>query len=179
MCPFRIFLHPLDIPFKLLKESTSYFGHNPRRCFTASTSVMELQTQKNEVVLRALSATQNGFSCLVHATRLGDAASELSNVFFENFPSNDSWHLGDCQFGAVSQWALDLLLMEYEKCQADAAVAFYRTLPDMPDAASLQGHLFERQVLNYLDGINAQHNFTICRLTNYNQMTWTYCGPIL
>ena len=85
MCPFRIFLHPLDIPFKLLKESTSYFGHNPRRCFTASTSVMELQTQKNEVVLRALSATQNGFSRLVHATRLGDAASELSNVFLKIF----------------------------------------------------------------------------------------------
>ena len=48
----------------------------------------------------------------------------------------------------------------------------------MPDAASLQGHLFERQVLNYLDGINASHDFTICGLTNYNQMTWTYCGPI-
>jgi hypothetical protein len=178
MYPFRIFLHPLDISFELLKESTSYFGHNPRRCFRASTSLIELETHKNDVSSRASSATQNGFSRLVHAARLGDAASELSNAFFEIFPSNDSRRLGDCQFGAVSQWALDLLLVEYENGQADAAAAFYRTLSGMPNAASLRGHLFERQVLNYLDGINAPHNFSICGLTDYNRMTWTYCGPI-
>ena len=177
MCPFRIFLHPRDISFELLKESTSYFGHNPRRCFDASTSESQLQRQKTRVIFRASDAAQNTPLRLMHASQFGGSGAELSNIFFENFPSNDSRYLEDCRFGAVSQWALDLLLMKYEKSQADAAASLYRALSDIPHAASLWGHLFERQVLNYLDGIEAPRDFTICGLTNYNQTTWTYCGP--
>ena len=178
MCPFRIFLHPRDISFELLKESTSYFGHNPRRCFHASTSESQLERQKSRVILRASGAAQNTPMRLVHASQLGDSGPELSNTFFEMFPSNDSRYFEHCQFGAVSQWALDLLLMEYEKSRADAAASMYRALSGIPHAASLRGHIFERQVLNYLDGIKAPRDFTICELTNYNQTTWTYSGPI-
>ena len=176
MCPLRVFLHPKDLPFKVLKESTIYFGHNPRRCFEASTSEKELQLHKHNVALLALDAVRDAFSHLVHASEHGDTT--ISNTFFEIFPADDSRRLGECHFGAVSQWALDLLLIEYEKGQADAAAAFYRTLLDIPHAASLRGHLFERQVLNYLDGMDVPREFSIRGLAHDNQMTWTYCGAV-
>jgi hypothetical protein len=73
---------------------------------------------------------------------------------------------------------LDLLLQQYEARKADAAADFYRNISVMPGAAWLQGHLFERQVLNYLCGISEECKFSIRRLTDTKQKTWTYRGPI-
>jgi hypothetical protein len=39
----RIFLTPSDLSFKLLWESISRFGYNPRRCFDASSSVAKMK----------------------------------------------------------------------------------------------------------------------------------------
>jgi len=41
----------MDTTFKLLRESTSYFGYNPRQCFDASFSVKSLRA-KTEAVMR-------------------------------------------------------------------------------------------------------------------------------
>src|SRR5712675_3657351 len=46
----RTFLYHDDLPFKLLRESTTYFGCNPRRCFEASSSVDKLKDRMNSVV---------------------------------------------------------------------------------------------------------------------------------
>jgi hypothetical protein len=56
------------------------------------------------------------------------------------------------QVGAVSRQALDLLPKEYEIQQADVVAAFYDYVSGTSDAASLWGHVFERQVLNHLEG---------------------------
>jgi hypothetical protein len=48
---FRIFLHPRDITFKLLRKSTSYFGYSSRQCFNASYSETRLKA-KTEVKVR-------------------------------------------------------------------------------------------------------------------------------
>src|SRR6266403_1293781 len=54
----------------------------------------------------------------------------------------------------------------------------YSNLSGQPWAASYRGCLFERQVLKHLDGINTDTNLLIRRLTDSDQVTWTYRGPI-
>jgi len=77
-----------------------------------------------------------------------------------------------------TRWALDLLLEEYKTLHADEIASFYRRISGMSDAASLWGQVFGWQVLNYLDGINAEHKFLIRGLTASEKMTWSYRGPI-
>jgi hypothetical protein len=45
----RIFLERVNLPFKLLRESTLYCGYNPRQCFTASSSAASLYEMKHLV----------------------------------------------------------------------------------------------------------------------------------
>lgn len=63
---------------------------------------------------------------------------------------------------------LNLFLKEYETRQADAAATFYRYISGMSDAASLQGHVFERQALNHLGGIDPEHKLSIRWLASEN-----------
>jgi hypothetical protein len=72
----------------------------------------------------------------------------------------------------------DYLLEVCETDEADAAAIFYRVLKDDPWAASFRGHLFERHVLNYLDGIGANQDLPIRGLARSDRKTWTYHGPI-
>jgi hypothetical protein len=81
--------------------------------------------------------------------------------------------LSNCQIEAVSLWALDLLLQRYEKHKFDAAAEFYYTISGISEAASLQGHLFERQVLSHLCGICTEKTFRIRRLTDSEEMDWS------
>ncbi|KAH9997437.1 hypothetical protein BJV74DRAFT_883436 [Russula compacta] len=64
--------------------------------------------------------------------------------------------------------------------RAEELTQFYFALS--PTKASLSGVLFEGQVLNHLDGIEAERKFKICRLTDPDpdsiEMEWTYRGPI-
>jgi hypothetical protein len=73
---------------------------------------------------------------------------------------------------------LDILVRKYEAREADAAADFYRNIAPMRDAAPLQGHLFERQVLNHLSGISDKCDFPIRRLTDSEETMWTHPGKL-
>ena len=182
----RMFLVRSDLSFKLLRGSTSYFGFNPRRCFEAS-SFKNLNDKKEELGGAIQGAARNYkiMDLLLNArtdgTQMG--VSEVSHTVFQiSPPDNDpDRRLFRCHFGAVSGWALDVLLKRYEADQANEVADFYFQLSGLPGAASLQGHIFERQVLNNLHGIGTPLEYSIRWLTNSNEMKWTkwtYHGPI-
>lgn len=105
----------------------------------------------------------------------------VSYTIFVISPTHKDRRLFRCEFGAVSPWALDLFLKEYETRRADAVADFCRYISRSSDTKeSLWAHVFERQVLNSLDGIDAEHKFLIRGLTSSDseQRTWTYRGPI-
>ena len=179
----RIFLSPSDLPFKLLRDSTSYFGFNPRRCFEASSSVI-LKTKVRELENAIHKAAEDWrIMELLLSARTGGTQTGVSNVSHKVFqivpPDTDPnrW-LFSCHFEAVSEWAFEVLLKKYEALDANAVAEFYLKLSGMPDSALLRGHLFERQVLNHLHGICTPLEFSIRGLTNSNEMKWTYHGPI-
>ena len=62
--------------------------------------------------------------------------------------------LHNANLEVISQWALDVFLKEHETHQADVVASFYRYISGTSDAGSLQSHVFERQALNYLLGID-------------------------
>ena len=176
---FRIFLKPYDVTFELLKESTSYFGYNPRQCFQASSSVITLKVKKRVAESAIISAAHRDILRVLLGTRSGD--SDISDMIFQIFPSNTDTDTGrllsHSHFEPVSRWALNLLLRCYEACKPHATADFYYRLVWIPGAASLRGHLFERQVLDHLDGICAGHTFAIRGLTDPEQtQTWNYRG---
>ncbi|KAF8501715.1 hypothetical protein F5888DRAFT_1263481 [Russula emetica] len=114
---------------------------------------------------------------LLRNTQTG--SSDLSHTIFQFFPTNtdtNRW-LAACQYETVSLWALDLLLKQYETRKANVTADFYYDLSAMPEAATLRGHLFERQVLNHLCGIRTECAFPIRGLTDSDQ-EWTYRGYI-
>jgi hypothetical protein len=98
--------------------------------------------------------------------------------FFKFLQKNESRRLAQCEFGAVSRWALDHLLKAYETQQADVVADFYHYISRASHTASLWGHVFERQVLNYLDGIEGECEFPIHGLISSGDLTWNYHGPI-
>jgi len=175
---FRLFLHPFDVSFKRLRKSTSCFGYNPRLCFHAARSVEALENKKKAVMsrVRDVADDKSNIFQLLHSCRKGD--SDVSYSIFEISPTEESRLFADCKFGAVSQWALEVLLEAYEARQADAAITFYHTIPGTSDAASLRGQIFERQVLKYLDGIDAERKFPIRGLAASEKTTWIYRGRI-
>jgi hypothetical protein len=105
--------------------------------------------------------------------------SNVSHTIFQKFPTPTDTNrlLSNCQFEAVSRWALDLLLRQHEALKADATADFYYNISVMSDAGSLRGQLFERQVLNHLRDIRTECTFSIRGLTDSSQMPWTYRGP--
>ena len=125
--------------------------------------------------IRDVAINESKISQLLHSSRRGD--SDVSHAIFVISPQTKSRHPAKCKFGAVSRWALDLLLKEYETRWDNAVAAFYDYISGMSDTASLRGPIFERQVLNYLNGMDAEHKFSIRGLTS-EQMTWSYRGPI-
>jgi hypothetical protein len=127
---------------------------------------------------------------LVRKTQTG--GSDISHRIFQNFPADVERLLPECHFESVSGWALDLLLDQYKDRQADMIADFYYHISEMPEAATLRGHLFKRQVLNHLRGIRTEYTFPIRWLpdpncteytspilgsTDSEQTTWTYPGP--
>ena len=126
--------------------------------------------------IRGFAAKEDSISQLPHLSQGGD--SDVSHSIVEISPKTESRFFSQCNIGAVSRWALDLFLKACETQQADAVATFYHYMSGMSDAASLRGHLFERQVLNHLDGIKTEHKLSIRGLSSSEQMTWTYRGPI-
>jgi hypothetical protein len=73
----------------------------------------------------------------------------------------------------------DGLLKEYETRRADAVATFYHDIYHISGrsiTAPLRGHVFERQVLNCLHGMDVEHKFSIPGASE--KMTWSYRGPI-
>jgi hypothetical protein len=144
---FRIFLHRGDIKFKLLRESTSYFGYNPCRCFDASRSVIRLEAKKQQV-LRKIKSIAGNTSHIVDVLILYQLdAYALYHTIFQLSPENELRQLETCHCDVVSQWVFDSLLDACETHEANAAARFYRQLSGSSWAASFQGRVFERWML--------------------------------
>jgi hypothetical protein len=140
----RIFLNRFDLPFKLLRESTSYFGYNPRQCFGASLSVSNLYGKRDRTVFVIKdAATHNNFVQLFRSTQSG--TNNVSHMIFQISPTDTNRLLSSCKFEPVSRWAFEHLLCQYEEMKPNAAAELYFALSRRTDAATLRGHLFERQ----------------------------------
>jgi hypothetical protein len=92
-------------------------------------------------------------------------------------PANDRRLFGEALVGAVSQWALNLLMEAYEERRLDAAAEFYDSIANNPKAGSLRGRMWERQVLKYLDSLKKPHVFSIRSLDDPSITKWVYPGP--
>ena len=101
----------------------------------------------------------------------------LSHTIFELSPANDRRLFGDALVGAVSRWALNLLMEAYEERRLDAAAEFYDSIANNPNAGSLRGRMWERQVLKYLDSLKKPHVFSIRSLDDSSITKWVYPGP--
>ena len=175
----RLFLYPFDITFKRLKEATSFFGYNPRPSFTAALSkiALESETEKVKSQITYVSGDESNMVQLLKSARTGD--SEVSHSIYQISPQDDeNRFLTQCSFDAVSRWALNVSLEEYEKRKAGAAIRFYHEISGMAEAGQLRGHIFERQVLKYLDRIGAEITFPIRGLAASEEEKWTYPGRV-
>ena len=104
-------------------------------------------------------------------------SSHVSHAVFEMSSTSKDRLWFDCQIGAVSPWALDLLLQAWEDAPADAAAKFHRSVIRMRQAGTLRGDMFERQVLKHLDAISSHHTFSIRSLSTSVTKQWVYPGP--
>ena len=68
-------------------------------------------------------------------------------------------------------------MQKYEDSRSGFASDFYYSIRVMPDAATVRGHLFERQVLSHLSGLCNKCTFSIRGLAKSDQLTWA-CRPI-
>ena len=171
---FSIFLHPLDLTFGQLRESVSYFGYNPRLCFTASQSKSNLRQLEEQIRNKIRFISQNtSILTLLTGTFM---TRGVSHSIFELAPSDNMRLLSSCQVRAVSPWALDALLKECENRAVDAVADFYIAIADKPYAESLRGRLWERQVLKYFETFPGPHNFSMRSLASSAASTWTYPG---
>ncbi|KAH9978410.1 hypothetical protein BJV74DRAFT_888255 [Russula compacta] len=178
-----IFLHHKDISFALLSESTTYFGCNPRRCFEASFSVEALGWTKWSIqrqIERVATKGSDHILQLINDMPYAADGTNISHSIFQIFPSDaDELPSFDrCKFDTVSRWALDILLGQYDKREAEALASLYYRMSPTSGAGSVRGRMFEKQVLNYLDGIEVEHPFSIRRLIDSERMQWLYRGPI-
>ena len=171
----RIFLHSQDLTYTRLRESTSYFGFSPRRCFHASLSRSIMLQFKQNVMekIRSIPSTTSILSLLKETY----TTSGVSHSIFELSPEDDMRLLGGARVGAVSMWALDLLLTEYETRQADAAAEFFNSIAGTSSAGSLRGRIMERQVLKHFDSLKEPHIFELRALVDSSTAQWTYPGP--
>jgi hypothetical protein len=150
----------------------SYFGFNPRRCFEASSSARNLIQLK----LSVEEAVRNISPDVDLPTIFTEAYSSigLSHSIFQLSPGDDMRILGGARVGAVSRWALDLLLKKYESRQSDAAFNFYQYIKGIQPAAALRGEIMERQVLKYFDSLDGPQAFQIRSLADSTISIWTY-----
>ncbi|KAM6492730.1 hypothetical protein JOM56_012454 [Amanita muscaria] len=159
-----LFLHSSYLDLACLKESVLYFGSNPRRCFSASVSREMLDFMKTKVIEESYSTTLNTtLYSLLYGTI---SANSFSHEVFEIFPSKESRHTTRVQ--AVSQWALEQLLEQYQHSQADAAAAFYNMAAGVSFAGPLRGDMFQLQ---------HPKTFNIRHLSTSELSEWTYPGP--
>ncbi|KAM6491798.1 hypothetical protein JOM56_012838 [Amanita muscaria] len=169
-----LFLHSSYLDLACLKESVLYFGSNPRRCFSASVSREKLDFMKAKVTEK-INAIDTVTTSLRQLMVGSISAKSFSHEVFEIFPSKESRHTTRVQ--AVSQWALEQLLEQYQHSQADAAAAFYNMAAGVSFAGPPRGDMFQLQVLKYFDLIKHPKTFNIRHLSTSELSEWTYPGP--
>ena len=107
---------------------------------------------------------------------------DLSHRLFQLRPLNlnELRRVEECQFEAVSDWVYDLIIRVCAEKDKDAAATIYYQLEKTPSAGLFRGRLFEKQVLDFLDRIESNHDLSIRRLskTGGANSNWTYHGPI-
>lgn len=132
-----------------------------------------LELQKNEVMhqIQAIVVKGSNYILQLLGSILAADGSNVLHMIFQISPSdtNHLLYLLGCKFEAVSSWVLDILLQEYHTHQAEDAANFYFKLMMLAEV-SLQGHLFERQVLNNLGCIEAKHSLSIYKLTGTDKV---------
>jgi len=171
---FSIFLKSRDLTFMRLKEAVSYFGFNPRWCFGASRSAINLRQLQQSVITNIhLIQGRETLSSLLNQTF---SQRGVSHSVFELFPSDPARLLDECRVGPVSPWALDLLLKEYETRNAHAAADFCDSIAGMSHAEILRARIFERQVLKYFDSHTDPHTFFIHAPSSSAISQWIYPG---
>ena len=116
---------------------------------------------------------------LIYNIPIAADSPNISHSIFHIFPSDANVpSLTTCEIDIVSRWALDILLGQYDKCKVEVRANLHYTLLPSTGADLLRDNIFETQVLNCLDVIEAEHLFSIRRLINSVQMQWLYRGPI-
>ncbi|KIL62166.1 hypothetical protein M378DRAFT_166004 [Amanita muscaria Koide BX008] len=170
-----IFLHPSHLDLARLRESASYFGLNPRRCFQASRSEIHMRSGRLHVTksIRSIDSSVN-----IYDLMMGTFDSKhASHAVFEMFPKDENRHLLEARIRAVSKWALKQLMEEYIKREASALADFYKKITRIPMARQLRGEMFQLWALNYFDTIDQATTFRIRNLATSEELDWLYPGP--
>lgn len=134
--PVRLFLHPYDTTFARLREAAAYFGYNPQLCFLSSRSSTGILRNKDVAMqnIRTLATTK---ALRWTVERLYDSRGPCHSAFALS-PTHDDRTLHYSQVGAVSLWALDFLLKQYEARDPNAAQVFYDSIARMLEMALLR-----------------------------------------
>ncbi|KAM6497771.1 hypothetical protein JOM56_005719 [Amanita muscaria] len=170
-----IFLHPSHLDLARLRESVSYFGLNPRRCFRASRSEIHMRSGRLHVTksIRSIDSSVN-----IYDLMMGTFDSKhASHAVFEMFPKDENRDLSEARIRAVSKWALNHLMEEYIKREASAVADFYKKITRIPWAGQLRGEMFQLWALNYFDTIDQPTTFRIRNLATSEELDWLYPGP--
>jgi len=78
-----------------------------------------MKREKEEVIsrIRGVAGKDSNMLQLLRSSRRGD--SDVSHSIFVISPKDELRLFAQCEFGAVSRWALDIFLKEYESRRAD------------------------------------------------------------
>jgi len=121
---FRISLYAFDISLELLRESTLYFGYNPRLCFSAAHSVDSLEMKEEDVMsqIRDIAAGGSNISQLLHSFQRGDSDVSFSFCKISNRQTTAPHTM---QVWRCLAMGFDQLLKQCKTRRADAAAGFY------------------------------------------------------
>ena len=141
----------------------------------------QLGSKKQEILKRITGVGEERSHILKALRSCQVGADTVSHKIFQVYPdATDRFRrLENCHLEAVSRWVFTSLLDVCGKHEADATARLYSQFSGMPWVRSLWGLLFERLVLNFLDGIHKECNLPMLGLTNPGKMRWTYRGPIV
>ncbi|KIL61777.1 hypothetical protein M378DRAFT_821552 [Amanita muscaria Koide BX008] len=121
-----IFLNPQNLDLANLRESTLYFGFNPRNSFNACKSGFGWDYYRAEIVdtIRSIKPRDVSLHALMNGT-ISASNDSLSHLVFEILPSNENRYFSEARVQPVSSWVLEQLLEHYEQHDANAAADFY------------------------------------------------------
>ncbi|KAF8273633.1 hypothetical protein EI94DRAFT_1913870 [Lactarius quietus] len=140
----RLFILKNDVPLERIYDAVAICGSVPRRAYIAALSSQNLYDAKVDT-RSAIKEIEDVAKIMgsVHVDGL------FPHKVFEIYPHPDSNRFSGCLVRPVSQWAFDELFQELEVRNAHAARTFYNQIQATPNAATLRGMLWERQVHKY------------------------------